>query len=192
MNYKDPISLFHQWYKEELKQSTKKLPSAVCLSTVGTDNFPNARFVSLKEIINKAFIITGPLNSRKGIEIKANNKVALTFWWTATEKQIRVQGIATKISETLADNYFQQRHTNSKAVSSICEQGKAVKNLEELEQKVLNKVAVHEPIERPKDWSGYSIRPVRIEFMQFRDSRFHDRQLFEFKNGEWTHTQIQP
>lgn len=191
-NTKQPISLFTKWFEEELKLSKVRIPTAVCLSTIGIDNYPNARFVSFKELVNNCFIITGPLNSRKGTEIENNEKVALTFWWTETERQIRIQGVATKISEQLADKYFDERNVNSQAVSSICEQGKEIDNLEQLEKKVLDKVLEKTRIIRPKDWSGFSIKPTRIEFMEFKKTRFHNRKLYEIENGEWNMKQIQP
>lgn len=187
-----PIEIFTKWFDEELKLSKARIPTAVCLSTVGIDNYPNARFVSYKELIDNSFIITGPLNSRKGIEIENNDKVALTFWWTETERQIRIQGVATKISEQLADKYFNERNLNSQAVSSICEQGKEIDNLEQLEKKILEKVSERSKIIRPNNWSGFSIKPIRIEFMEFKKTRFHDRKLYEIENGEWTLKQIQP
>jgi len=83
-----PIEIFTRWFKEELKLTKVRIPTASCLSTVGQDNYPNARFVSLKEIVESNFIVTGTLTSRKGFEINETNKVALTFWWTETERQI--------------------------------------------------------------------------------------------------------
>ncbi len=192
MNKKQPIQLFSKWFDEELKLSKARIPTAVCLSTIGMDNFPNARFVSFKELIDNSFVITGPLNSRKGIEIDSNNKVALTFWWSETERQIRIQGLATKISEQLANKYFNERNVNSQAVSSICEQGKEIDNPGQLEKSVLEKVAEKTKITRPQNWSGFSIKPIRIEFMEFKKTRFHDRKLYEIENNEWSLKQIQP
>jgi pyridoxamine 5'-phosphate oxidase len=81
---------------------------------------------------------------------------------------------------------------NSKAVSSICEQGKEIDNLEQLEQRVLEKVSEKTQITRPKNWGGFSIKPIRIEFMEFKKTRFHDRKLYEIKNGKWNMKEIQP
>ena len=58
----------------------------------------------------------------------------------------------------------------------------------EMQQRASKKEAV----DRPKDWSGFSIDPVRIEFMEFKATRFHDRKLFELENGKWKGKQIQP
>lgn len=188
----NPIHLFNNWFQEEKSLSKAKIPTAVCMSTMGTDNFPNARFVSLKELVDDAFVVTGPLNSRKGIEIEQNKNVALTFWWTETERQVRVQGIADKIPVQLADKYFQSRSQASKAVSVVCAQGTEAENIARLESQVLKKVTENTSLERPKDWSGFLIKPVRIEFMQFKTSRFHERKLFEFKDNMWTLKLIQP
>jgi pyridoxamine 5'-phosphate oxidase len=190
----NPIQLFHQWFDQEKKLSTDKIPSACCLSTIGTDGFPNARFVSLKEVTDDGFIVTGPIISRKGIEISQNNKVALTCWWPETERQVRIQGRAIKISEQLADRYFAERSRESQIVSIASEQGKDIENLETLIKRIeaIDKDSTNGELERPEDWSGYLIEPVRVEFLKFSSTRFHDRQLYELANGQWTVKQLQP
>ena len=187
-----PLVLFKKWFEEELAQTNVQIPTAVCLSTIGHDDFPNARFVSFKELVDGSFIITGPLNSRKGTEVSQHNKVSLTFWWTATERQVRVQGIASFIDDALAEKYFAERGLKSKAVSSICEQGKEVTDLAQLERQIQNKIDENPSIDKPKYWSGFSIKPIRIELMEFKKTRFHDRKLFELVNDRWTMKQIQP
>ena len=77
-------------------------------------------------------------------------------------------------------------------MSSICEQGKELDNLKLLEAKILDKVAENEEIARPKNWGGFYIKPLRIEFMEFKKTRFHDRKLYEFENDMWKMKQIQP
>lgn len=188
----NPIDLFTNWFNEEMKLSKLSVPTAVCLSTIGTDNFPNARFISFKEIVDNCFIITGTFNSRKGIEIERNNKVALTFWWTETERQVRIQGTATKIANLLADKYFSDRDLSSQIISSISEQGKPIENLKLLEDRILEASLTNTKIQKPENWGGYSIDPIRIEFMEFKKSRFHNRKCFELENEKWTTKQIQP
>jgi len=48
----------------------------------------------------------------------------LTFWWTETEKQVRIQGDAVRLSELDAKDYFSKRSQDSKIVSTAFEQGK--------------------------------------------------------------------
>ncbi len=189
-----PIEIFKQRYDEELKQSSVRIPSACCLSTIGIDGFPNSRFVSLKDILNNDFIITGTLTSRKGIEIEKSEKISLTFWWTETERQVRVQGNAFRITEQLADKYFSERNRDSQIVSIASLQGQELLNKETLTNKY-NEIEFtlnNQEIKRPENWGGYRIEPMRIEFLEFKPTRFHERTLFELINEEWKIKKLQP
>jgi pyridoxamine 5'-phosphate oxidase len=181
----NPIPVFERWYNEELRLSTASIPSACCLSTTGLDGYPNARFVSLKAVVDDAFVVTGPYASKKGHEIGRSNNVALTFWWHVTERQVRIQGTAAKIEEELADVYFCERTRNAQLVALVSRQGDEVNDLEDLcrlfRQTEMDFTA--RTIPRPKDWVGYAIKPILIELMEFRSTRFNDRKLYELKNG---------
>jgi len=190
----DPFQQFSDWYNHESDNSGAFIPSACCLSATGLDDYPDARFVSLKEMIDKTFIVTGPVSSRKGLEIMKSNKVAITFWWPATQRQVRVQGNAIRISDEQADKYFSQRDTDAQIVSMISEQGKPLNSPEDLLKKFeeAKSLFTNKPITRPSNWSGYAIHPVRMEFMEFMPSRFHNRKLYELINEEWMQSTIQP
>jgi pyridoxamine 5'-phosphate oxidase len=75
-----PIAQFLEWFGRESELSMVSKATDVCLSALGENGFPNARFIMFKEILDGCFIINGPTSSRKGTEIENNNKVALTFW----------------------------------------------------------------------------------------------------------------
>lgn len=189
-----PIEIFTKWFNEELNLTKVSIPTACCLSTIGIDNYPNARFVSLKGIVENNFVVTGTLTSRKGIEINQTNKVALTFWWTETERQIRIQGNATVMSDAFADKYFAERNRDSQIVSIVSNQGHILNEIEALNKKYHEFETNHsnQILARPENWGVFSIEPIRIEFFEFKQTRFHDRKLFEIKNGRWTQTALQP
>ncbi|MCD2422209.1 pyridoxal 5'-phosphate synthase [Niabella pedocola] len=189
----NPLELFDRWYQEENMVSGATLPGACCLTTRGLDGFPNGRFVSLKEVKEGSFIITGPTNARKGQEIAADNKVGLTFWWPVTGRQVRIQGIATPVSAEAADRYFAERDEAARVVSVMCTQGTPVDDYDQMVarfQQVLEEGAVGK--ERPENWGGYAIAPVRIELMIFSATRLHDRNYFEMRDGRWVHQKLQP
>jgi len=194
LNIMNPITKFTAWYKEETEKSSVRIPSACCLTSIGLDGYPNSRVVSLKEIIENKFVITGPLNSKKGIELLTNPKAALTFWWAVTERQVRVQGDAIQINDDLADRYFKARNKESQIISQISNQGMALDDLAALtalfeKQKTAYGIA---EVERPVQWSGFFILPKRMEFMEFKKSRFHLRELFTKEGKDWTKILIQP
>ena len=189
-----PIEIFSKWFSEEINLTKVSIPTACCLSTIGTDNYPNARFVSLKGIVNKNFIVTGTLTSRKGLEINETNKVALTFWWTETERQVRIQGNAIALNKNLADKYFSERNRDSQIVSIVSNQGEILDDIEILNKKYteIEIKTSNQLLTRQGNWGGYEIEPFRIEFLEFKTTRFHDRKLYELKNGQWKETALQP
>jgi pyridoxamine 5'-phosphate oxidase len=190
----NPIDIFREWFNQEINSTKVVIPTACCLSTIGIDNYPNARFVSLKGIAENNFIVTGTINSRKGLEIEKTNKVALTFWWTETERQVRIQGTAHQISNELADKYFAERNRDSQIVSIVSNQGQILNDIESLNNKYidLQTTCANQILTRPENWSGYSIEPIRVEFLEFKTTRFHNRKLYELINGQWTRTELQP
>jgi pyridoxamine 5'-phosphate oxidase len=190
----NPIEIFSEWFIQEMNLTKVAIPSAGCLSTIGIDNYPNARFVSLKGITENNFIVTGSISSRKGLEINRTNKVALTFWWTVTERQVRIQGTATQISNELADKLFSDRNRDSQIVSIVSNQGQILNDTEELNKKYqdIEATFINRTLVRPENWSGYSIEPIRIEFLEFKPSRFHERKLYELADGKWIKTELQP
>lgn len=189
-----PFQLFQQWHADEARQSNAEVPSACCLSTIGLDGYPNARFVDLKEATDDGFIITTSLQSRKALEIKESSKVALVFWWSHHERQVRIQGDGYPVPDADADRYFSERHRTAQLISIVSRQGAAIDNIETLQQEFKNKEAALQgsAIPRPDDWGGFLIKPIRIEFMQFRASRFHERTLFTKEKGGWTKQLLQP
>lgn len=190
----NPLEKFKVWYNEETQKSTVRIPSACCLSSLGLDGYPNARMVSLKDIRQDRFVITGPMSSRKGKELLANPKASLIFWWTATERQIRVQGEAFQIEDNLADCYFKDRNKASQIVSKISHQGDEIDDIAELMTlfKQQKTEYTNSEIKRPNNWSGFYIVPKRIEFMEFNENRFHYRELFTRLNNTWEKVMLQP
>lgn len=190
----NPIVIFQKWFQDHLRSTQDQIPQACCLSTIGLDEFPNARFVSLKDILEDHFIVTGQLNSRKGLEIRQNNKAALSFWWPESGRQIRIQGSCTEIGPALADKYFYERSRDSRIVSIISNQGQELVDINELIKKyeLLDQKEGTNEIKRPDNWGGFSIKPMRIEFFEFQPTRFHKRQLFTNENGQWTIKDLQP
>lgn len=189
-----PFFTLTTWLNEHLASSKLKHPAACVLSTIGLDGFPNARNVALKEFRAPYLFITGAINTRKGLEIAEDPKVALTFWWEETARQIRIQGRATQITYEKANLYFSERPKEAQALSVVSAQGAALTSAEELEQKhnKLLETFKDTPILRPENWGGYKIDPNLVEFLEFKDSRFHERLLY-IKNKEgWNTVRLQP
>ncbi|MEM7085891.1 MAG: pyridoxal 5'-phosphate synthase [Bacteroidota bacterium] len=193
-DYPNPFATFARWFHQEVTTTKKRFPGACVLSTIGLDGFPNARNVSLKEIHHPHLIFTTALDSLKGREILKNNKVALTFWWEASKRQVRIQGLASEISDEDADFYFSERSKSSQAVSVVSKQSHPLTDLQEL-KKSFNALMIDYQegvIPRPKAWKGFKVNPLQIEFLEFKETRFHNRVLYTQNGDAWEATQLQP
>lgn len=173
----DPMMQFHIWFQEMLIEETE--PTAMTLATVDEQEMPDIRVVLLKGIDDGCFIFYTHYDSAKGREIEANPKVALNFYWNKSVRQVRVRGTVKKISEAQSDAYFASRPSLSQLSALASHQSQVIETRETLETRIdalkCLYLDTHHAVLRPKEWGGYAVFPLEIEFWQGRDNRFHDR-----------------
>lgn len=195
---RNPFSLFQQWLGDAI-QSKLPEPNAMCLSTC-IENRPSARYVLLKGYDEKGFVWYTNYNSRKGNELTENPYAALTFLWLELERSVRIEGKVEKITEEESFEYFTSRPRGSQIGAWSSDQSQSINNREELEnkeKKMIEKFNNNEIIPKPSHWGGYRLVPNRIEFWKGRQSRLHDRIVFErnsydIHDNHWTITRLQP
>lgn len=192
---RDPIALFRRWRREATAApGTLSLPDAMCLSTVDGDGTPHARFVDLKEVRDDGFVFCTSHASPKAAHIEANSRVALTFWWDHVKRQVRVSGLATRISEAESEAMFRRRGREAQLASWAFEQS-AELAAEVSPADLLNDRAERVgsgELPRPPHWGGYLVTPDRIEFLVFEESRAHRRVLYELHDQGWRTSELQP
>ena len=191
----DPINLFHRWFHEVEDFGGNEEVNAMTVSTFGLDGFPKARVVLLKKYNEEGFIFYTNYDSEKGKAIEKNPNICLSFFWHSAERQVIVKGVAEKVSEIVSDNYFDSRPDGSKLGAVVSNQSQVIPsrefletNLKELEVNFENKF-----IPRPKNWGGYLVRPVQVEFWQGRANRLHDRIRFSLQDDlSWKIERLAP
>jgi pyridoxamine 5'-phosphate oxidase len=179
----DPIQQFLKWYKD-YNLTEAKDPNAFTLSTVNSDGQPSARVLLLKGVDQGGFEFYTNYKSDKGQEIEFNPKVALNFFWPALERQIRIEGLAEKLSVAESTAYFKSRPHGSQVGAWVSPQSNIIDSREFLEKRVAEFSAKFaDDVPKPPHWGGYRVRPTKIEFWQGRSSRLHDRFSYVPKNG---------
>jgi pyridoxamine 5'-phosphate oxidase len=190
---KDPVLQFNHWLDQAIDSQCDE-PNAFILSTVSNDQ-PRSRVVLLKGIKDNQFVFYTNYSSAKGHEISLNQKVAMTFLWLPLQRQVRIEGIVSKIDNVSSDEYFRKRPRGSQIGAIASPQSQKVSSRKELEDlfKITEEKFIQvQDLPRPKNWGGYAISPTYLEFWQGRDNRMHDRICFEKKNNDWEIYRLAP
>jgi pyridoxamine 5'-phosphate oxidase len=190
---KDPLKQFEIWFEEALTAELPH-PTAMTLSSVGANGFPESRVVLLKYFSEDGFIFFTNYSSDKGKSLEKNAAVGLHFFWPELERQIRITGYAEKTSIKISETYFDKRPQQSQIAAWASEQSKVIpsrKYLQERYKKYQGKFA-NQKIPRPDFWGGYTVKPLKMEFWQGRENRLHDRILYEKQNGNWMFKRLAP
>src|SRR4026209_1060800 len=87
----DPLALFETWFDAALKDGLVE-PTAAARATGGAAGQPSCRMVLLKGADRSGFVIFTNGESRKGQEMTAHPRAALTLWWDRLERQGRGRG----------------------------------------------------------------------------------------------------
>jgi len=187
-----PIKQFKDWFSQIINLMTE--PTAMTLSTYSKRYGVDSRIVLLKEIKQDGFIFYTNYNSVKGKQISSNNNVSLSFFWPELQRQVRVNGIAKKVSNKVSLNYFSKRPRNSQISAWMSMQSEVIENRKTIESKFqkLKQKFNNQPIPRPPYWGGYIVEPLTVEFWQGREDRMHDRFIYIKHNNKWNISRLSP
>ncbi|NTZ43479.1 pyridoxamine 5'-phosphate oxidase [Altererythrobacter sp. SALINAS58] len=192
----DPFRLFDLWFAEA-QDSEPNDPNAMALATATPDGIPSVRMVLLKEHApEEGFTFYTNAQSRKGTEIRANGHAALLFHWKSLRRQIRIEGPLQEVSAERADAYFHSRGRDSQIGSAASDQSRPLPTRATYLARI-EELAARFPegdVPRPDHWTGFTLRPDRMEFWLDRPNRLHDRRLFTRRPGEtgWADTLLYP
>jgi pyridoxamine 5'-phosphate oxidase len=189
----DPIEQFRSWFDEALAANLHE-PNAMTVATATPDGHPSARIVLLKGFDERGFVFYTSYEGRKSVEIEANPRCALVFYWGELERQVRVEGRVSRIPEEESDEYFGSRPRGSQLGAWASEQSRPVEGRDALEERLRNLETEYEGRElpRPPFWGGYRVEPEVIEFWQGRENRLHDRLVYRRSGGSWMRERLQP
>lgn len=191
---KNPIVQFEAWFGEALKADIPE-PNALTLSTVAEDGRPSGRIVLLKGIENGKFIFYSNYQSQKGKDLEKNPACCLTFFWPELERQVRVEGIASRSDANASLKYFQSRPRESQVGAWASPQSAIIANREILDErvkKIQEKFEGVEKLPKPNQWGGFDVDPLKIEFWQGRPNRLHDRIVFTKVDEAWQIHRLAP
>lgn len=190
--FNDPFLAFDSWFNSAVSSGEKEA-NAMVISTVNEAMKPSARVVYLKEISNQQFVFYTNYLSHKGKDLQQNPNASLLFFWPGLERQIRIEGIVNKISETESDAYFASRPRESQLGAWASHQSEPLTEMGEIMQRFKDlELEFPGEVPRPKHWGGMALRPTYLEFWQGKASRLHERVCFTLNDDKWQISRLNP
>lgn len=194
--HSDPLSVFRTWLEEAHHVGLPE-PSAAALATVDAKGHPSVRIVLLRGLDERGFAFYTNLGSRKGMELQHRNgaPAALCFYWPPLARQVRIEGVATLVSDAEADEYWATRPRGHQVAAYASEQSSPIAGgRAELEARYAewDQRLPESGIPRPPFWSGFRIAPDSIEFWEGRANRLHERVLYRREGTHWIASILSP
>lgn len=189
----DPMQQFKKWFTDALDAQLYE-PNVMTLATADSDGKPGARIVLLKGFDENGFVFFTNYESKKGQDLIENPQAALVFFWAELERQVRIEGVVSKVEAQVSSDYFHSRPIGSQIGALVSPQSRVISDRDILEEKVKEVSAEYEgkEIPRPAHWGGYLVEPTYLEFWQGRTSRLHDRIAYDLTEGEWVIKRLAP
>jgi pyridoxamine 5'-phosphate oxidase len=190
----NPIEAFNAHWTRAVANSPLRQKSAVCVSTIGENGFPNSRFVDLKVADDRGLVFCTYLDSAKGRDILCNPKVGLTVWWDHIGIQARFQGICDRIANDEADIHWHSRSRDAQLTTTTFRQSEPLSHPAALRASLDEARLQHHghEINRPTNWGGFRLSPVFIELLEFSEDRLHIRTCYLRAGEIWNVSYLQP
>src|SRR5262249_37726009 len=131
----EPFALFERWFREA-KEKEPSDPNSMALATVDASGAPDVRMVLLKGVDARGFAFYSNAESAKGVELAANPRAALCFYWKSLRRQVRVRGAVSAVPDAEADAYFQSRDRGARLGAWASEQSRPLPDRLALEKRV--------------------------------------------------------
>ncbi len=200
----DPFPIASAWLSEAFAARLQPDPHAIALATVDAAGHPDVRFVLCKALEPETGSLAFYTNklSPKGRALRANAEASAAFLFGPQQRQMRIAGRVSDVSDAEADAYFATRPLDSRIGAWASAQSEPVPSRAELEAAYARCAArfglregdTDAAVPRPPHWGGYRIHANRVELWHSRPGRLHDRALWTRKlpSSAWRAQRIQP
>ena len=187
----NPIEQFSLWFDQAIEANIIE-PSAMSLAT--SDDYIGIRTVLLKFFDDKGFVFFTNYESKKSKQLQNNPQAALLFPWLALERQVKIIGSVEKITKLESLKYFSSRPKDSQIGAWSSQQSSKISSRAILIDQfaAMKKKFANGEIPLPEFWGGYRVVPQSIEFWQGRESRLHDRLIYERNDHGWDISRLSP
>lgn len=181
-----PADLFTQWLSGAIEAGVAA-PHAMTLSTSGPDGRVSARTLILKGIDEHGWIFASRDDGPKARDLGANPFAALTFFWPAVGRQVRVSGPVRKQSRADGEADFLARPSGSRAAAFVGHQSEHLASLDVYREAYGEASALVEkdPTLVARTWNTWAVAADLVEFWQASADRAHVRLQYRLHGKTW-------
>lgn len=104
----DPAVLFMTWLEEAIATGSRQ-PHAMGFSTVTADGTPVSRTLILKDVDADGYHLSTHSTSRKGVQLQADRRASMLFFWRESGRQVRITGEVTALDEEASQRDWESR-----------------------------------------------------------------------------------
>ncbi|MBT2387200.1 pyridoxal 5'-phosphate synthase [Streptomyces sp. ISL-11] len=172
----EPLPLFRRWLCEAAAAGSPE-PHTMNLATADAAGRPSVRTVMLHDADERGWHFATHRTSRKGRELAVRPDAALSFYWPAVGRQVRVRGTVTAADAAESRADLAARSTGALAAALVGRQSEALGSYEELERasRAAWERARREPDAPVDSWTLYVLEADEVEFFQGDAERRHVR-----------------
>lgn len=191
-----PGPLFAGWLDRALADGVPE-PQVMTLSTAGADGAPSARVLILRGIdtADCSFVFASDSGSRKGRDLAANPVAALSWYWPAHGRQIRMAGPVAVLDGQTARRDFLGRSPASRAAGFTGRMSEPLSGAAEYDRQraAAEALVAAEPERVPDGHTVYRLRAAEAEFFQADPGRCHILVRYTRHGGDgWQRTLLWP
>jgi len=192
----NPLSRFNRLYAQAQSVDRAILPdpNAMSLATIGMNGAPSVRIVLMKGVDERGFVFYTNLEGRKGRDLRTHPIAAICFHWASLEVQVRAEGPVAQVDDEEADEYFATRPRESQIGAWASIQSQPIEHASDLALRIaeVEERFDGKEVTRPPFWSGFRMRPDKIEFWKARPGRLHERHLYSRSGENWVMETLYP
>lgn len=166
----------------------------VALATVDEQGHPDARVVVVRDIDERGLTFLSDNRSRKGRQLASQPRAAMSAYWPALRRHVRVRGTVALLPAAVSDEVFRSRPRRSQIGYWANRQSEPIADRAALEDQLHATRRRFEDVdlEGPDHWQVYTLQPDFVEFWQSGAMHLHDRIAYTRVGAGWTIERLQP
>lgn len=153
----EPDRLFLDWLGGAIRSGARQ-PHAMSLVTSRPDGTPVARTLILKDVDAQGYHFSTHRTSRKGLELEADPRASMLFFWREAGRQIRITGAVVALDEAASQRDWETRPSYTGVPNPDWQRYALVPD--EFEFMQARHDRNHTRIEYRRDGSGWAHAPV--------------------------------